>query len=278
MNCLSTKTPALNDPRRSQRLPVALAHSVEAFLCALALTAATSGCKATPPLAPPHPPDAQTRPLSPQEWTQRNFPEESRNASGQIQNPPPGLQTSPQTTAANLPAEPANPPPQANVPPPAAPPAPQSGPSVQPESSTPVLLAQASAPASAPAPAAPAPVQPAPQVSEPAPPAADTNQPTTLRLREGDTVRITFPGAHGMDTVQQIRRGGKITLQMVGDVKAAGLARTELEQELLRLYGPQLQDKEVQVTIDSAAFAVYVTGAVMRPGKLMSDRDRKSVV
>ena len=236
----------MKDPCQSQRFPVALAHSVQAFLCALALATGATGCRATPPLAQPQPPDAQTRPLTPQEWTQRNFPEGSPKASGQVPNLSPELARSPQTT---------------------------SGPPAQAASSTPLLLAQASAPASLPAAPAPAPVQATNSpVSEPASAGANTNQPAELRFREGDAVRITFPGAHGMDTVQQIRRDGKITLQMIGDVKAAGLTRTELEQELINLYGPQLLDKEVQVTPESAAFAVYVTGAVMRPGKIMSDR------
>jgi len=219
----------------------------------LALAAGASGCKATPPLAQPHPPDAQTRPLTPQEWTQRNFPEESRQPSGRVPSLSTEPQRAPQTTNSNLPAEPAPP--------------------VQAANSTPALVAQAVPPASPPSRPVSAQVQPTnPPVSQPASPGANTNQPASLLLREGDSVRITFPGAHGMDTVQQIRRDGKISLQMVGEVKAAGLAPTELEQELLKLYGPQLQDKEVKVTVESAAFAVFVTGAVLRPGKIMSDR------
>ncbi len=36
--------------------------------------------------------------------------------------------------------------------------------------------------------------------------------------------------------------------------------------------GPQLQTKEVTVTLESSAFSVYVTGSVLRPGKVVSDR------
>jgi polysaccharide export outer membrane protein len=38
------------------------------------------------------------------------------------------------------------------------------------------------------------------------------------------------------------------------------------------LYGPQLQTKEVTVAVESSAFPIYVTGAVLRPGKILSDR------
>jgi polysaccharide export outer membrane protein len=92
-----------------------------------------------------------------------------------------------------------------------------------------------------------------------------------LVLREGDTVRITFPGAPTLNTVQQIRRDGRITLPDVGEFKATGLTPNQMEQELLKLYGPQLQTKEVAVGVDSSAFLVYVTGSVSRPGKVITD-------
>jgi len=94
----------------------------------------------------------------------------------------------------------------------------------------------------------------------------------SIVLREGDVVKITFPGAPNLNTTQQIRRDGKISLQLVGEFKAVGMTPTDMERELIKLYGPQLQTKEVSVTIESSAFPVYVTGAVLRPGKIMSDR------
>jgi polysaccharide export outer membrane protein len=97
-------------------------------------------------------------------------------------------------------------------------------------------------------------------------------QDKSLKLREGNTLKIAFPGAPTLDTVQQIRQDGKITMDMVGEVKAAGLTPTELEKELLRVYASQLVTKEVTVTVQSAVFEVYVTGAVLRPGKITTER------
>ena len=94
----------------------------------------------------------------------------------------------------------------------------------------------------------------------------------SLVLREGDAVRITFPGAPNLNALQPIRRDGKISLQLVGEVQAAGKTPSALEKELIDLYGPQLQVKEISVNIESSAFPVYVTGAVLRPGKILSDR------
>lgn len=103
--------------------------------------------------------------------------------------------------------------------------------------------------------------------------AADqTTEPDKFLLREGDAVRITFPGAPNLNTVQAIRRDGKIALPLIGEVQAAGLAPTGLEKRLLELYGPQLTTKEVTVSLESSAFPVYVTGAVLRPGKIVTDR------
>jgi polysaccharide export outer membrane protein len=101
-------------------------------------------------------------------------------------------------------------------------------------------------------------------------PAADNS--SSISLREGDVVRIAFPGAPSLDTTQTIRRDGKITLDMVGEMKAAGLTPTDLQQQLLKAYDNQLVVKEVTVTVQTSVFVVYVTGAVLRPGKLVTDR------
>jgi polysaccharide export outer membrane protein len=97
-------------------------------------------------------------------------------------------------------------------------------------------------------------------------------KPQEIVLHEGDVVRISFPGAPNLNTTQQIRRDGRIVLPLVGEFQAAGMAPSAMEKELLKLYGPQLQTKEVSVSVDSSAFPVYVVGAVLRPGKIMSDR------
>ena len=101
-------------------------------------------------------------------------------------------------------------------------------------------------------------------------PAVD-NSPSML-LREGDVVKISFPGAPSLDATQTIRRDGKITLDMVGEIKAAGLTALDLQKELLKAYDNQLVLKEVTVTVQASIFVVYVTGAVMRPGKITSER------
>jgi len=94
----------------------------------------------------------------------------------------------------------------------------------------------------------------------------------TAVLREGDSIKIAFPGAPNLDTTQQVRRDGKITLSLGGEIVAAGKTPDEIEKEVLRLHGGQLAVKQVVVTVTSSAYPIFVTGAVLRPGKISADR------
>lgn len=91
-------------------------------------------------------------------------------------------------------------------------------------------------------------------------------------LRAGDVLHISFPGSPNLDTTQQIRRDGRISLPLIGDVEAAGLTSDQLQGGLVKLYAPQLSTKEVTVAVISSTFPVYVTGCVLRPGKVESNQ------
>ena len=110
------------------------------------------------------------------------------------------------------------------------------------------------------------------QVPPPATPITAANsQPEVLTIREGDVLKISFPGAPTLDTQQQVRRDGRITMPLGGEVVAAGLTPNGLEQELIKVYASQLVSKEVSVTVVSSTFTVFVSGAVVRAGKIVSD-------
>lgn len=98
-----------------------------------------------------------------------------------------------------------------------------------------------------------------------------TATPQIVLLREGDVLRISFSGSPSLDTTQQIRRDGKITLPLVGEVQAAGTTTEALQQNLIKLYAPQLSSTIITVTVASSTFPVFVTGSVIRPGKIVSD-------
>ena len=96
--------------------------------------------------------------------------------------------------------------------------------------------------------------------------------PDSQTLNPGDVVKISFPGSPNLDTTQQIRRDGRLNLYLIGEVKAADKTPAEFERELVQTYASQLVSKEIKVTVVSSSFAVFVTGAVVRPGKIAPDR------
>jgi len=104
------------------------------------------------------------------------------------------------------------------------------------------------------------------------PPPTDTVPYSEIRLREGDVIKIAFPGAPTLDSTQQIRRDGKITLTLGGEISVLNKTPSELEKEVLRIYDAQLVVKQVVVTVTSSSFPVFVSGAVLRPGKISADR------
>ena len=112
---------------------------------------------------------------------------------------------------------------------------------------------------------------PAGKPSSPEKAAMEKAHSETIILREGDTLKITFPGSANLDTVQPIRRDGKINLPLVGEVDAAGLTPDDLQKKLVSLYATQISSKEITVQVQSSTFPVFVTGAVVKPGKVLSD-------
>jgi polysaccharide export outer membrane protein len=101
--------------------------------------------------------------------------------------------------------------------------------------------------------------------------AADKGQNEMVILREGDSVKISFPSSPNLDTTQQIRRDGKINLTLVGEVDAKGLTPDALQKKLIDLYAPQISSKEISVSVASSTFPVFVNGQVIHPGKVLSD-------
>lgn len=96
--------------------------------------------------------------------------------------------------------------------------------------------------------------------------------PDVITIREGDVLKIAFPGTPQLDTNQQVRTDGVITLDIVGEVKVVGQSPKELEKTLSKMYATQLRSSEVTVVIVSSTFEVYITGAVLRPGKITTNK------
>jgi protein involved in polysaccharide export with SLBB domain len=108
-------------------------------------------------------------------------------------------------------------------------------------------------------------------------PPMDSPKDDKIILREGDVLSITFPGSTNLDTTQTIRRDGKISLPLVGEVYAVDVTPDELQEKLIKLFDPQISSKEITVTVQSSSYPVYVTGSVERPGKIQADQPISAV-
>ena len=91
-------------------------------------------------------------------------------------------------------------------------------------------------------------------------------------LAPGDEISVSFSGAPELNTKQKIQPNGKVSLPTVGDVTASGRTINSLQATLTSLYQPHLQDPTVVVSLESAAAGIYVSGEVLRPGKIPYDR------
>lgn len=75
-----------------------------------------------------------------------------------------------------------------------------------------------------------------------------------------------------MNQAQKVQADGKLSLPLIGEVTAARKTVGQLQSELVALYGPQLKNSDVVVSLESAVASVYISGAVNKPGKLGFDR------
>jgi polysaccharide biosynthesis/export protein len=86
-------------------------------------------------------------------------------------------------------------------------------------------------------------------------------------LGAGDEVEIKFYYAPELNVQQKVRPDGMISMQLIGDVKAAGLTPAELDEQLQKAYAGQLRFPEVAVIVRGQySRRVYVSGEVQRPG------------
>ncbi|HWD91549.1 MAG TPA: polysaccharide biosynthesis/export family protein [Verrucomicrobiae bacterium] len=91
-------------------------------------------------------------------------------------------------------------------------------------------------------------------------------------LHEADVISIDFRYSTNFNSVQKIGRDGLVNLPSAGEVMAAGKTVLQFQNELTERYKGEVKDDPITVKIIAAASAVYVTGAVSHPGKIVMDR------
>jgi polysaccharide biosynthesis/export protein len=102
--------------------------------------------------------------------------------------------------------------------------------------------------------------------------AAEDTAPPTLVLTAGDVIDIKYPSAPTLNNSFKIGPEGTVSLPLIGQVDVTGKSVQQLQDELRKLYEKELQDKDVVVTLSSTSNSVYVTGSVLKPGRIALDR------
>jgi len=95
---------------------------------------------------------------------------------------------------------------------------------------------------------------------------------TTVRLSPGDVIKASYADETIPDQTQRIRRDGKVSLPLIGEVTAAGKRVIDFQHELVRRYGGQLENNEVLVTLENGTATVIVAGFANKPGAYNFDR------
>lgn len=89
-------------------------------------------------------------------------------------------------------------------------------------------------------------------------------------LQPGDVITVKFFYHEELNEQLPVRPDGYISLQLVGDVKAAGLTVPELRQSLIEAYTGVIRTAEVAVLVKHFdAQRAYVGGQVARPGMIL---------
>lgn len=92
---------------------------------------------------------------------------------------------------------------------------------------------------------------------------------TRVTLAPGDELDLRFFYTPELNDIQVIRADGKITLQLVGDVSAAGLTPPELQKTLEERYAGLIEKPSVAVIARQLYHRnIYVGGSVRLPGVL----------
>ena len=101
------------------------------------------------------------------------------------------------------------------------------------------------------------------------------NQPgpkTAVRLSPGDVIKASYADETIPDQTQKIRRDGKLSLPLIGEVTAAGKRVIDFQHELVSRYEGQLENNEVLVTLENGTATVTVSGFANKPGVYPFDR------
>ena len=95
---------------------------------------------------------------------------------------------------------------------------------------------------------------------------------TAVRLSPGDMIKVAYADESIPDQTQKIRRDGKVSLPLIGEVTAAGKRVIYFQDELVSRYEGKLENNEVLVTLENGTATVTVSGFANKPGSYPFER------
>jgi len=95
---------------------------------------------------------------------------------------------------------------------------------------------------------------------------------TAVRLSPGDVIKVSYADETVPDQTQKIRRDGKVSLPLLGEVTAAGKRVIYFQDELVNRYNGKLENNEVLVTLENGSATVTVSGFANKPATYTFDR------
>jgi polysaccharide export outer membrane protein len=105
-----------------------------------------------------------------------------------------------------------------------------------------------------------------PRVKEPRPTAPPETVAPAYLIRIGDALDIRFYKTPELNVIKvPVRSDGKISLDLIGDVQAAGLRPEELAHSLDQKYAKELEKPRVSVIVRAFGGQVFVSGEVKTP-------------
>jgi polysaccharide export outer membrane protein len=85
-------------------------------------------------------------------------------------------------------------------------------------------------------------------------------------------IKVSYADETVPDQTQKIRRDGKVSLPLIGEVTAAGKRIIYFQDELVSRYEGKLENNEVLVTLENGTVSVIVSGFANKPGTYPFDR------
>ncbi len=99
-------------------------------------------------------------------------------------------------------------------------------------------------------------------------------QTESYEIGPGDVLEIRFWQDHTLDATVRVRQDGKISLDVAGEIDAAGSTTAELEKKIVKQisrYNSAISQAVVRVT-EYNSLRVFLSGQIRNPGKFSFEK------